>query len=236
MGRGDVLILMGKAPLPGKVKTRMCPPLSHRQAAAFCAATLEDAAEETASLPGVRRILSFAPPASKGYFFSAPFSGFSLRVQRGDDLGERMAHAAGEAFACGAGRVVIIGSDCPALSAARIRSAFMELSQGADAVFGPATDGGFYLVGLSAPTRSLFRGIVWSAPTVLSAILSRCRKEGMTYALLPAESDVDTAEDLEALRRRLRARSRPRCPRTRGWLKSRLSSSPFPGRRPRSGE
>lgn len=224
MGRGDVLILMGKAPLAGKVKTRMCPPLSHRQAAAFCAATLEDAAEETASLRGVRRLLSFAPPASKTYFSSAPFSGFLLREQAGNDLGERMAHAMEEAFACGARRAVIIGSDCPALSAGRIRSAFRELLKGADAVFGPATDGGFNLIGLSAPARSLFRGMEWSAPTVLTAILSRCRKEGMTYALLPAESDVDTAEDLEALRRWLRVRSRPRCPRTRGWL--RLKSRP----------
>ena len=236
MGRGDIMILMGKAPLSGKVKTRMCPPLSHRQAAAFYAATLEDAAEETSSLRGVRRLLSFAPPASKPYFSSAPFSGFSLFEQAGNDLGERMAHAMEEAFARGARRAVIIGSDCPALSAGRIRSAFRELLQGADAVFGPATDGGFYLIGLSAPARSLFHGMEWSAPTVLSAILSRCRNEGMTYALLPAESDVDTAEDLEALRRWLRARSRPPSPRTRGWLNARPSSSPYPGRRPRCGE
>jgi rSAM/selenodomain-associated transferase 1 len=225
MSGGDALILMGKAPLPGMVKTRLCPPLSPRRAAAFYAALLEDTAEETSSLRGVSRHLFFAPPESKTYFLSAPFSGFSLREQAGSDLGERMANAMSEVFDGGVRRAVMIGADCPALSAGRIRSAFRELSCGSDAVFGPAEDGGVYLVGLSAPAPSLFTGIEWSTPTVLDAILSRCRKAGMTYALLPAESDVDTPEDLAALRRWLRVRSRPPCPRTRRWITSRPPSS-----------
>lgn len=226
MGRGDAIILMGKAPMPGKVKTRLCPPLSPRRAAELYTALLEDSAEETASLRGVRRYLFFAPPESKAYFSSVLYSGFSLLEQAGGDLGERMAHAMGEVFAGGARRAVMIGADCPALSAGRIRSAFAELSRGADAVFGPAKDGGFYLVGLSAPAPCLFHGIEWSTPAVLQSILSRCRDSCMTYALLPAESDVDTPEDLAALRGWLRARSRPPCPRTRGWLRFRRPSSP----------
>jgi rSAM/selenodomain-associated transferase 1 len=141
-------------------------------------------------------------------------------VQEGGDLGERIAHAAGEAFADGARRVVMIGADCPALSAARIRFAFRELAEGADAVFGPAEDGGFYLVGLSAPAPSLFGGVVWSSPTVLEELLSRCRGAGITYALLRVESDVDTGEDLDKLRKWARAHRRPPCLRTRSWLKA----------------
>ncbi|MBI5342741.1 MAG: TIGR04282 family arsenosugar biosynthesis glycosyltransferase [Deltaproteobacteria bacterium] len=249
MKGSDTLILMCKAPIPGTVKTRLCPPLSRRQAAALYACFLEDTAGEAASLRRIRRRLCYAPPEAKAYFLAAPFSGFLPREQKGNGLGERMAHAMEEAFSEGARRVAIVGGDCPALSAERIRSAFRELSDGADAVFGPSEDGGFYLIGLSAPSPFLFPGIEWSTGTVLTEILSRCRNAGMTYALLPAESDVDTAEDLAALRRWTRARTRPPCPRTRGWIASyppterttssrgeERASSPSPGRRLRSGE
>jgi len=226
MGGGDAIILMGKAPMPGKVKTRLCPPLSPRRAAELYTALLEDAAEVTGSLRGVRRYLFFSPPESKAYFSSVHYFGFSLREQSGGDLGERMAHATGEVFTDGARRAVMIGADCPAMSADRIRSAFAELCRGADAVFGPAEDGGVYLIGLSAPAPRMFHGIEWSTPAVLQSMLSRCRNTSMTYSLLPVESDVDTPEDLAALRERLRARSRPPCTRTRGWLKGCRSSSP----------
>lgn len=226
MGGGDAIILMGKAPMPGRVKTRLCPPLSPRRAAELYTALLEDAAEETASLRGVRRYLFFSPPGSKAYFSSVRYSGFSLREQEGVDLGERMAHAMGEVFADGARRAVMIGADCPALSAGRIRSAFAELYRGAEAVFGPAVDGGAYLIGLSAPAPGMFDGIEWSTSAVLQSMLSRCRNACMTYALLPAQSDVDTPEDLAALREWLRARSRPPCTRTRGWFKGCRPTSP----------
>lgn len=219
--RGDnALILLGKAPAPGKVKTRMCPPLSLRGAAEFYACLLADIAVEAANLRGVRRYLFYAPRGGKAHFLAASFSRFLLREQAGGDLGERMARAAEEAFADGAHRVVLIGADCPALSAARIRSAFGELANAADAVFGPAGDGGFYLAALNEPAPSLFRGIRWSAPTVLASVLSRCRKAGMTYALLPVESDVDTGDDLAGLRRWARTHPRPPCLRTRRWLRA----------------
>lgn len=219
--RGDnALILLGKAPAPGKVKTRMCPPLSPRGAADFYACLLEDAAGEAAALRGIRRYLFYAPPEGKAHFLAAPCARFLLREQKGGDLGDRMTRAAEEAFADGARRVILIGADCPALSAARIRSAFGELADAADAVFGPAADGGFYLAGLNGPAPSLFRGIEWSTPTVLAAVLSRCRQAGMTYALLPVESDVDTGADLAGLREWVRKNPRPPCPRTRGWLEA----------------
>ncbi|HSL91141.1 MAG TPA: TIGR04282 family arsenosugar biosynthesis glycosyltransferase [Candidatus Limnocylindrales bacterium] len=216
----DALILLAKAPAPGTVKTRMCPPLSHRGAAEFYACLLADAAGEAAILRGVRRYLFFAPPEGRTHFLASSFSRFLLREQAAGDLGERMARAAEEAFAGGARRVVLIGADCPALSAARIRTAFGELADAADAVFGPAGDGGFYLAGLNGPAPSLFRGIEWSTPTVLASVLSRCRRSGMTYALLPVESDVDTGDDLAGLRRWARTHRRPPCLRTRRWLRA----------------
>ncbi|HEY7585075.1 MAG TPA: TIGR04282 family arsenosugar biosynthesis glycosyltransferase [Candidatus Deferrimicrobiaceae bacterium] len=251
--REDALILMAKAPIPGRVKTRMCPPLSPRDAAGLYACLLADASAEAARLRDARRYLWYAPPERKSYFLGEPFSPFLLRRQEGSDLGERMARAIDEAFAGGARRAVIVGADCPALSAGRIRSAFRELACGADAVFGPAADGGFYLAGLCAPDSRLFRDVEWSASSVLSEVLSRCRLSGMTYALLPVESDVDTPDDLAGLLRWASTHRAPACPRTRRWLgeelpritcsRARISSGRregrascrFPGPRSRSG-
>ncbi|HZW35411.1 MAG: TIGR04282 family arsenosugar biosynthesis glycosyltransferase [Deltaproteobacteria bacterium] len=215
----DALILMAKAPLPGLVKTRMRPFLGARRAAEFYSCLLADVAGEAAAVDGVRRYLFCLPPEGRSHFLSYPFSRYQLRGQEGHDLGERMSGAMNEAFAAGARCVVVIGADCPALSAQRIRSAFRELSDRADAVFGPAADGGFYLAGLNAAAPSLFPGIPWSTRAVLQTILSRCRRAGMTYALLPVEADVDTAEDLGALRGWMRAHAHPRCARTRKWLR-----------------
>lgn len=219
MRRDEALILMAKAPLPGLVKTRMRPFLGPRGAADFYSCLLADVAGEAAELGGVRRYLFYLPPEGRSHFLPDPFSLFQLREQAGNDLGERMAGAMNEAFSGGARSVVVIGADCPALSARRIRSAFRELSDRADAVFGPAADGGFYLVGLNTAVPSLFPGIEWSTRTVLQTILSRCRCAGMTYALLPVEADVDKGEDLGALRAWMRAHAHPRCARTRNWLR-----------------
>ncbi|MBI5576635.1 MAG: TIGR04282 family arsenosugar biosynthesis glycosyltransferase [Deltaproteobacteria bacterium] len=218
MSGDSALVLMCKAPVSGKVKTRLCPPLTPREAAGLYACLLEDTAAEAVSLRRLRKFLFHSPPEARGHFLAAPFSGFILMDQKGYDLGERMTNAMDAAFSSGARRVAVIGADCPALSAGRIRSALRELEDGADAVFGPAEDGGFYLIGLCAPSPDLLRGIAWSTRTVLAAVISRCRNAGMAYALLPAELDIDTAESLDELRRRMRLGPRPACPRTREWL------------------
>lgn len=219
MMRGEnALIIMTKAPRPGAVKTRLTPPLSPREAAALYACMLADAAEEMASLPEVRRYLFHAPPGASGGFDAAPFAGYALRPQSGGTLGERMARAADSAFRAGAGRVAVIGADCPALAACRVREAFRELAAGASAVFGPSADGGFHLAALAAPAPSLFAGIAWGTGTVLAEVVARCRGAQLPYALLRVERDVDTAEDLAAFSRWARSHARPRCPRTRRWI------------------
>ena len=217
--RGEnALIIMAKAPRPGAVKTRLTPPFSSREAAALYACMLADTAEEMASLPGVRRYLFHGPPGGGSGFEAAPFAGYTLRPQSGGDLGERMARAAESAFRAGAGRVAVIGADCPALAAFRVREAFRELSAGASAVFGPSADGGFHLAALAAPAPSLFAGIAWGTGTVLAEVVARCRDAQLPYALLRVERDVDTAEDVAAFSRWARTRARPRCPRTRRWI------------------
>jgi rSAM/selenodomain-associated transferase 1 len=218
--RTDALILLAKAPIPGQVKTRLCPPLTGKEAAVLYACLLEDTAAEMARLRRVHRYLFFSPPGSEGFFRRDPFSVFEPLPQSGGNLGERMANAFRTAFERGFARAVLVGADCPVLSASLVRAAFRELSSSAGAVFGPSDDGGFYLIALSSNAPSLFRGVDWGTASVLSEVSLRCRTAGIPYALLPPGFDIDTVDDVTALARRVRARSSPACLRTRQWLTS----------------
>lgn len=214
----EAVVLMAKAPVPGRVKTRLCPPLAPAEAARLYACMLGDAAEEISSVSRIARYLFLDPPGTGNALREAPFSSFERFPQRGKDLGERMWDAAATAFRLGAMRVVIVGADCPSLSAGTVRRAFRELSTGASAVFGPAADGGYYLVGLSSPDERLFRGFRWSTGEVLRNAAARCRILSAPFSFLPPGRDVDTGEDLLALREWARTHARPACPRTRGWI------------------
>ena len=220
MTRTDALILMAKAPIPGQVKTRLCPPLTGKEAASLYACLLEDTAAEMARLRRVHLYLFFSPPGSEGFFRRDPFSVFEPIPQSGGNLGERMANAFRTAFGRGFARAVLVGADCPVLSAPLVRAAFRELSSSAGAVFGPSDDGGFYLIALSSNVPSLFRGVDWGTASVLSEVSLRCRAAGIPYALLPPGLDIDTVDDVTALARWVRTRSSPACPRTRQWLTS----------------
>ena len=214
----EAVVLMAKAPVPGRVKTRLCPPLAPAEAARLYACMLGDAAEEISSVVRVARYLFLDPPVAVNTLRGAPFSSFERFPQRGKDLGEKMWDAAATAFRLGAKRVVIVGGDCPALAAERLRQAFRELREGAEAVFGPSADGGYYLVGLTCPEERLFRKYTWSTPTVLPDTVARCRALSIPFSILQPERDVDTGKDLLALGDWARRHARPACPRTRGWI------------------
>ncbi|MGE5664480.1 MAG: TIGR04282 family arsenosugar biosynthesis glycosyltransferase [Deltaproteobacteria bacterium] len=221
----DALIIMAKVPRPGNVKTRLMPRFSARDAAALYACMLADTAEEMASLSGVRRYLFRAPPGGPAGFDAAPYAGYAVRPQSAGDLGERMARAAAAVFREGASRVAVIGADCPALSASRVREAFREIAAGASVVLGPSADGGFHLAAFAASGPTVFGGIAWGTGTVLAGTAARCRDAGLPYALLRVERDLDTAEDVETFSRWARAHPLPSCPRTRRWI-TRLRGRP----------
>jgi hypothetical protein len=214
----EAVVLMAKAPVAGRVKTRLCPPLDPRESAALYACMLGDTAEEISSVARIARYLFLDPPVAANAMREAPFSPFVRFPQRGKDLGEKMWDAAATAFRLGAMRVVIVGGDCPALTAERLRRAFRELREGAEAVFGPSADGGYYLVGLASPDERLFRGFRWSTAEVLRNAAARCRTLSAPFSFLPPGRDVDTGEDLLALREWARTHARPACPRTREWI------------------
>lgn len=117
-------------------------------------------------------------------------------LQEGSNLGEKMANAFQKSAALGAERMVLIGTDCPTLDVELLMQAFNELNQ-VDLVLGPASDGGYYLVGMKKMHPRLFEGITWSTSTVLKETLKLAEREGLSVHLLPELSDVDTATDWE---------------------------------------
>lgn len=214
------LLIFAKRPVPGSVKTRLAPSLSHTEAAEFYRCMLEDILARTASLADVKRFLFYDGGDETLGYFTATAPGVTCIPQRGKDLGERMTEAFREAFAMGHGPTIIIGTDSPDLPLAFIEDAFARLGRGeSDAVFGPTSDGGYYLVGMTRLHRQLFVGIPWSSDGVLGESLKRAEKFGVKSSLLPPWHDVDTATDL--LRPELMDEGN-RAPMTREFLLNRI--------------
>jgi rSAM/selenodomain-associated transferase 2/rSAM/selenodomain-associated transferase 1 len=213
------LAIMAKQPLPGKVKTRLSPPLTLEEAARLSHCFLLDTVERIQRLPGVARYLAFAPPDARDFFRGLAGEGFVLLPQVGADLGERLAHLSEDLFAARCSAAVIIGADSPTLPEAILCEALDVLTQGRiDIVLGPADDGGYYLIGQRSPNPSLFQGIAWSTDAVLSQTLERAVVAGLRTHLLPAWSDVDTPGDLGRLGQEL-ADDRIPAPHTQGYLR-----------------
>jgi len=194
------LLIFAKAPVPGRVKTRLAGRLGARGAARCYRQLLR----RTLALARAARLcpveLWCAPDARHGFFAACRREyGVRLRRQCAGDLGKRMSHAF-ERVSTGSGYAVLIGGDCASVGPAELRAAFGQLAAGRDAVLGPAADGGYVLLGLRRPCPSLFRGIAWSTPAVLAATRRRLHRAGLDWIELPAGWDVDTPADLQRLR------------------------------------
>jgi uncharacterized protein len=204
----DALVLFAKAPIPGQVKTRLCPPLTGDEAASLHGSFVLDALERSgqAAIRGVaKHALRFdrflaCSPSSDHVFFKVleERNGVRLIDQIGDDLGARMEHAFAEMFRIGYQRAVIVGTDLPALPESIYEESFTLLVRH-DLVLGPSLDGGYYLIGLSRTAPELFRHIPWSTPDVLSRTQTKAHALGLTTALLQQQRDVDTIDDVLAL-------------------------------------
>lgn len=177
------------------MKTRMIPVLGAELAARLYRLLAEEVCFKTG--PGeYDRILFFSPPEAREEL-SVWFPGETLVEQEGADLGARLSHAFREAFARGARRVTVIGTDTPAISRALVQRAFRAL-EGCDLVLGPARDGGYYLLALREERPELFREIPWSSPRVFEATHERARKLGLSIEILEPLTDIDTLEDLQS--------------------------------------
>lgn len=213
---GRVLGLFAKQPLAGQVKTRLAAATSPAWAAVVAAAFLLDMLDELASFPA-RRLLSFAPRHAGDYFKAAAAGRFEVFPQSEGDLGRRIAEFFAAAFEFGARRVVLLGTDSPSLPVAYVENAFAALED-ADLVLGPATDGGYYLVGCRDRVPPIFDDIRWGSAHVLADTLWHLADGSSRLAMLPPWYDIDTLDDwhmlvghLDALRR---AGQCPTAPRT----------------------
>lgn len=188
----NAVIIFVKNPVLGKVKTRLASSIGAEKALEI----YEKLVNHT--LYAVKDIMAdvfvyFSESVDENIF---PFeNNFFKKVQVGNNLGERMNNAFKEVFDLWYDNVVIIGTDCPDINVDILDDAFLQLDN-VNAVFGPAEDGGYYLLGMQKHYPQVFENILWSSSSVLYSTLSRCKQNNITYTLLPMLSDVDEEKDL----------------------------------------
>jgi len=191
------LLVFAKVPRPGRVKTRLCPPLGAEQATRLYAAMVGDAIEAYASLGFSVRVYVAPDPDPFPAELLPPR--VTVHTQMGVGLGERMLHALEDAFSDGAERAVLIGTDHPTLPLAYITQAFEAVSSPETVVLGPTLDGGYYLVGMSRSYPELFMGMTYSHPGVLEETLDRATATDASVTLLRSWYDVDDVASLQHL-------------------------------------
>jgi rSAM/selenodomain-associated transferase 1 len=202
-GMTHALGLFARWPRPGEAKTRLAAATSPPWAADIALAFLRDSLQRLGAVEA-RRTLVFTPPDAGELFRAVAGSAYQLRPQIEGDLGRRLAAYLGAALAEGAERVVVVGADSPTLPVDYVQAALEQLGR-ADVVLGPATDGGYYLLGCARRLPPLFEGIPWGGSEVASATVARVRAAGLQLALLPPWYDVDTLDDWYMLRGHVRA-------------------------------
>jgi rSAM/selenodomain-associated transferase 1 len=192
------IAVFARAPVPGQVKTRLIPRLGAQGAAAL-QTVLIGRAVRTALAAGVGPVSLWCSPNCEhpAFISCADALGVPLFTQHGGDLGARM--LAAFAHLCRGSQVILIGSDCPALTSRDIRAAADALAQDHDAVVIPAEDGGYVLLGLRRPVASLFTAMPWGASAVMAETRLRFRHEGLRWQELPVSWDVDRSGDYDRL-------------------------------------
>ena len=191
----DRLLLFLKAPRPGLVKTRLAVQLGDAGAARAHRTLVETLLHRLAEIPALE--LHFTPDDAATEIRPWLRPGWTTAPQGPGDLGQRLTSAFASAFANGAERVVIIGSDCPDVSVCDIEFAWSALHTN-DVVLGPATDGGYWLIGLRRPAPELFTAMPWSTPQVFTETCTRCACHGLRLQLLRELTDIDEPAEWEA--------------------------------------
>jgi rSAM/selenodomain-associated transferase 1 len=189
------VIVIAKEPIPGRVKTRMTPPFTPAEAAALAEAALADTLAAAARSGIARRVLALDGVPGR---WLPP--GFDVIAQRGAGLDERIAWALADTRAAWPAPVVLIGMDTPQVTPGLLAAAAEPLVSGAaDATFGMAEDGGFWLLGLREVDPALVLGVPMSRPDTGSLQLARLEQAGLRVLLLPELADVDTADEAERI-------------------------------------
>jgi uncharacterized protein len=187
------VIVLAKAPVPGRVKTRLCPPCDPEQAAALAEAALVDTLRAVAATRCERRVLVL--DGAPGPWLPA---GFEVLPQRGNGLDERLAHTFTDTGTGG----VLIGMDTPQVTPARLTAALRALdAPSVDAVVGSSVDGGWWALGLRTPDPAVFLSVPMSTPHTGDAQRARLHELRLRTAALPTLRDVDDFDDALAVAR-----------------------------------
>ena len=187
----NTLIIFVKNPIPGTVKTRIARTVGDERATDVYRHLLRHTQDIMQPLT-CRRVVYY------GDFINPDdgWNGYDKQLQLGSNLGERMLTALREQFKCGANRIIIIGSDCLTITADHVEQAFAALDK-ADVVIGPATDGGYYLLGMKQLHPFLFANMPWSQPELCQLTEQAIRQHDLTFGQLDELTDIDEWADYE---------------------------------------
>ncbi len=191
------IALFARAPIPGRVKTRLIGSLSAEEVADLYRAFVLDVWEMLSVLAREAKLFLYADREHQEWHALA---GGSTRLQKGADLGERMLRCFEEMQAAGHRPLLILGSDSPALAPETI-APWVELLGRHPSLLGPAEDGGYYAIGCRAPHPRMFERVEWSGPHTLAQTAAALEHCGLPPGYLPLHYDVDAPLDLERLRR-----------------------------------
>ncbi|MDQ3144016.1 MAG: TIGR04282 family arsenosugar biosynthesis glycosyltransferase [Pseudomonadota bacterium] len=192
------IVIFAKAPVPGKVKTRLIPMLGEDGAAELAKRMLADTVAHAVGAGLATPELCATPHPDDPEWAEYLPAVVRLTDQGAGDLGQRMA-AAAQRVTGGGQRILLIGTDCPELGSERLAAAALLLEQ-YDAVIHPALDGGYVLLGLARTDPSLFDDIAWSTETVAATTIARIKALGWSLFVGDTMRDVDEPADLEAAR------------------------------------
>jgi len=185
-----LLLIFARNPEPGKCKTRLAEDIGDEAALEIYRFLLRHTASVTSELPVDKRVC-YADAIWENDIWDPRI--YQKRLQRGNDLGQRMHLSFQEGFADGYRKVIIIGTDLYDLDQADLEEAFKYLDN-ADYVLGPARDGGYYLLGMKRPDELIFRNKSWGSDRVLSQTLEDLGDEKVV--LLPEKNDIDVLDDI----------------------------------------
>lgn len=181
------LLVIAKAPVPGRSKTRLCPPCTPAQAAALAEAALGDTLAAVAATPARRRVLVL--DGEPGEWLPPDID---VVAQRGGGLAERLAFAFDDAAG---GPALLIGMDTPQVTSRLLRTGLYALCEGARSVLGLAADGGYWAIGIQRPDRAVFAGVPMSSSRTGVSQHRRLRRLGFDPVALPVLRDVDRIAD-----------------------------------------
>jgi len=191
------LLIFTRVPIPGQTKTRLIPLLGAQGAAEFHQTVLHSTLLK-ANVSDFETVEIWCATENNHPFLEQCELDYSctIKIQQGKDLGERMHNATDTALAENA-FVVLIGSDCPAITTDILNQSYQHLSNGKDAVLGPTKDGGYYLIGQKTSNSGIFQDITWGEGDVAERTRQNLTRLGLDFAELEELADIDTPEDYE---------------------------------------